>query len=314
MEMNDLRNILKNNFINAKDTGVCVYGLIKDNEIPVKIDIDTNSLSDLRDLFLSRIQDVIVNDNELNLLKLSSADDRNKVIYEYDLEIPNELKTLDYICNNDDISLMNINNVSLTDIRVLIIEIGNDTNQLLLYKTMAPINIYSQSQFFMRKHKSRLEKVNSELLRITSDFQMIRVNGSLIVMDLKTLERNFGFHDVIKKVASEGCNAIEAIKLLENPDVLRELIEDVRYARKLTKIAKSSPVLINKISNENIIKFCEYYPKLKGRIKFNQTKDKIILDTKVSKNLFIQLLMDDLLTSELTKLHYTSLAKDSVDN
>jgi hypothetical protein len=38
------------------------------------------------------------------------------------------------------------------------------------------------------------------------------------------------------------------------------------------------------------------------------------LDTKVSKDLFINLLMDNFLTSELTKFHYASIAKDSVEN
>ncbi|WP_240068822.1 hypothetical protein [Enterobacter hormaechei] len=36
------------------------------------------------------------------------------------------------------------------------------------------------------------------------------------------------------------------------------------------------------------------------------------LDTKVSKDLFIKILMDDFLTSQLTQFYYESLAKDAV--
>lgn len=38
------------------------------------------------------------------------------------------------------------------------------------------------------------------------------------------------------------------------------------------------------------------------------------LDTKVSKDLFVKLLNDDFLTSELTQLYYDSLAKDNIEN
>jgi len=40
---------------------------------------------------------------------------------------------------------------------------------------------------------------------------------------------------------------------------------------------------------------------------------KLKLDTAVSKKLFLALMNDDLLTSELTKLYYAGLAKDKMD-
>ena len=127
------------------------------------------------------------------------------------------------------------------------------------------------------------------------------------------MEKSFGFHEVIEKEALLGVEAVEAVELLENPETLYELIQDITTARKLTKIAKNSPVLRANIENHHIIAFCKSFPALKGKIRFNANEDKIQLDTKVSKNLFIQLLMDDFLTSELTSFHYTSLAKDEAN-
>ncbi|MUI52384.1 Kiwa anti-phage protein KwaB-like domain-containing protein, partial [Pseudomonas aeruginosa] len=49
------------------------------------------------------------------------------------------------------------------------------------------------------------------------------------------------------------------------------------------------------------------------RVRFNEEGNKVVLDTKVSKDLFIKVLMDDFLTSELTKFHYASVAKDAVE-
>jgi hypothetical protein len=114
--------------------------------------------------------------------------------------------------------------------------------------------------------------------------------------------------------ATNGVDAIESLNLLDNPEVLHELIEDVKYARRLIKVSRSSPVLERGISNDRIVSFCRTYPGLAGRIRLNDTQDKLQLDTNVSKDLFIKLLMDDFLTSELTEYHYASVAKDNVND
>jgi hypothetical protein len=118
---------------------------------------------------------------------------------------------------------------------------------------------------------------------------------------------------VIKREAALGIDAIVSAKLLTNPDVLRELVDDVKYARRFTKVAKASPVLKAGVSGESIVQFCKTFPNLVGRIKFNEENNKVILDTKASIDLFIKVLMDDFLTSELTKFHYASVAKDAVE-
>ena len=165
----------------------------------------------------------------------------------------------------------------------------------------------------MRDYLRCIKSIDDEFLRVSSNFQLIRVNDKLFVIDLKSLEKNFGFHEVIKREATLGVNAVESMLLVENTEVLRELIDDVKYARKFTKVAKSSPVIKARIPNQDIINFCKIFPKLAGKIRFNQAEDKILLDTKVSKDLFIKVLMDDFLTSELTKFHYESVAKDGLD-
>lgn len=231
---------------------------------------------------------------------------------QYDIEIPAELMLLEEIKKNDGYELFDFDNNKFDDVAALLIEIGDHDSQLVLYKTMARVNIYGRSSFFLKKSNKRFEKIDDDFFRISSNFQLISVAGSLIVVDLNTVEKFFGFHEVIKKEAELGIKEIKSISILENPETLEELVDDMPFARKLTKIAKSSPVLKAKISNEKIIDFCKNFPSLKGKIRFNSDESKIQLDTKVSKDLFVKILMDDFLTSELTNYHYTSLAKDSI--
>lgn len=48
-------------------------------------------------------------------------------------------------------------------------------------------------------------------------------------------------------------------------------------------------------------------------MKYNDDNTKIILKTKRSKNLFVKMLDDVFLSSELTKQYYESKAKDAVN-
>lgn len=315
MTAEELKTALQAYYDDQANIGVCVYALMKDAEAPgpFKLDIETEAEAGLKALFMQSLRDEVSCKDELSVLALSSADERVNAIYIYDLDIPEELTSLETVTARDDLPVLDLNEASLSSIRALIIEIGNNTGQLVLYKTLAPVNIFGRSSFFLRKHDSRLERIGDEFLRVSAGFQMMRINGNLLILNLEALEHNFGFHDVVKREAALGIDAIVSAGLLTNPEVLRELVDDVKYARRLTKIAKASPVLKAGVSGESIVKFCKTFPRLVGRIRFNDENDMVILDTKVSKDLFIKVLMDDFLTSELTKFHYASVAKDAVE-
>lgn len=142
---------------------------------------------------------------------------------------------------------------------------------------------------------------------------MLRVKESVIILNLKTIERNFGFHDVIKREATIGLEAIKDMGIVSNIDTLEELIENVSFARKLTKIARNSPVIQRGILNVSILAFSRVHPAIRNKMRYTPDGTQFALDTKVSKDLFVKLLNDDFLTSELTQLYYDSLAKDSVE-
>lgn len=314
MNADELKAALQAYYDDA-NIGVSVYAVLKgqENAAPAKLDIEAEALNGLKELFIEALRTEISRKDELSVLNLSSSDERLDAIYVYDLEVPAELSALEAVISQDNLPLLNLSDQSLASIKALLIEIGNNVRQMVLYKTMAPVNIFGRASFFLKKSQSRLERLNDEFLRVSAGVQMLRINGTLLVVDLEALERSFGFHDVIKREAAASVSAIEKASIVVNPDVLRELLDDVKYARRLTKVARASPVLQAGVSNAEIVQFCQTFPKLAGKIRFNEAQDKIILDTKVSKDLFIKLLMDDFLTSELTKFHYASVAKDSID-
>jgi hypothetical protein len=315
MNIEELKASLSYFFDNQNEIGVTIYAISKlpDQPDPKKLDIEADAQTGLKKLFLQSIKDKILDVEELAVMNLSTSDERTNVIYAYDIEIPQELSAIDTVLANDTLPVYNLESEKIGNIKALLIEIGDNSKQVVLYKTLAPIHIFSQSSFCLVQHDTRLEKIDKDFLRISPGFQMMKIDGELLVNDLAALERSFGFHEIIKKEATLGISAIEAKLIIDNIDVLKELLEDMKYARRFVKVAKGSPVLIKNIPNASIISFCKTFPSLKGRIRFNNVGDKIVLDTNVSKDLFIKLLMDNFLTSDLTEFHYESVAKDSIE-
>ena len=316
MNIEELKAALQVFYDSYDQIGVAVYAILKgaDSTGPKKVDIEADSLEGLKALFIQSLRDHITDREDLTVLDLSSSDERVDAIYVYDLETPEELVAMERVLEADGLPLLDMAAADLTDVKALLIEIGNDVGQMVLYKSMAPVNIFGRASFFLKKARHRMEKIDDEFLRVSAGFQLLRINGTLLVTDLSAVEKSFGFHDIIKREAALGITSIEAMQLVQNPEVLHELLEDVKYARRFTKVARASPVMRAGVPNASIIEFCKTFPRLAGRIRFNETEDKVVLDTKVSKDLFIKLLMDDFLTSELTHFHYASVAKDSLDD
>jgi hypothetical protein len=310
------QELIVNFFVDNEEIGITVYCLLKsdDSFTPRTLDIKDEDKEPLIELFINSLSNTIINDEEVDVMLLSSSDERKNVIYEYDLEIPEELEAIETVVKSESIDLFDFSKDKFSEVKSLLIEIGNNEQQVVLYKTMASVNIFGRKNFFLKQVKSdkRFEKIDDDFIRISSGFQLLRIKESLFVVNLETIEKAFGFHEIIKKEATQCLNVIEEIKILENPETLKELIDDVTFARKLTKVAKNSPVLKAQIPNNDIISFTKNHPAVKGKIKYNSLGDKIQLDTKISKNLFVKLLNDDFLTSELTKIYYDSLAKDDV--
>lgn len=297
---------------NVNDIAVVVYAIVKGSNIPLRMDIESPAQSGLKSLFLNFIDNEIIKKDELTILPLSSADERNNVLYHYDIKVPKELVCINTILNSENEQEFDFNTHNIDEIKALLICIGNADNNIIVYKTMAAINLFSRDSFFLVKSDTRLKEINQDFFRVSGNFQLIKVNEELFVLDLNLVEKMFGFHEVIKKEANQGIQSIRDMNLISNIEVIQELIDDVKYARKLTRVAKSSPVIQAGIDNSSIISFCKSYPTLKGRIRFNEDDTMIALDTKVSKDLFIKVLMDDFLTSQLTQFYYDSIAKDAL--
>lgn len=218
-----------------------------------KLDIKAEDLPPIRRLFVDSVNNAIISQEEFTVIPLSTADERGNCFYEYDLELPEELQVLGAVIGNDEIEIFSLNNDTFAEIDALVIVLADDNNEISLYKKLSPVEVLGRGGYMLWKSNQRLERFEEQLLRISPSFQVLQVEESTIILNLKTIEKSFGFHDVIKREATIGLEAINDMEIVSNIDTLEELIENVSFARKLTKIARNSPVIQKSIPNVNII-------------------------------------------------------------
>lgn len=253
------------------------------------------------------------NDSD-EVIKLSSADERKNALYYYDLdEYPEEMEMMKNVFSgSDEIETFNFEEDSLDEIVAFITVIGNYEHRIVLYKQQYPISLLKRDKYMLAPvpHKNRLKKVESDILRVDFNFQFCLLDDVIYVSDIDKMEKICSFHTLITNEAKKSIEKIASVDILENVEVLEDELENVTFARKLTRVYKDSKVL-GVIPNEKIVEFTKKHSYFKKN-PIKSSGEKFILDTKRSKEAFIKLMNDDFLISELTKYKYEALAKNNL--
>lgn len=269
---------------------------------------------------LSGFEDIVektfeVYDDSLEILKLSSADERKNGLYYYDLEtLPDELQFMKNVWDDSYFEVFNFQEDALDEIEAFIIVIGNAENKMVLYKQQYSISLLRRDKYMFTPilHENRLKKVEQDILRVDFNFQFCYVDGIFYISDIDRMEKICSFHNVIVNEAKKSIKMIQDADILDNIEVLEDELDNVTFARKLTRIYKDSKVL-GKISKEVIVEFTKKHSYFKKNPLKSTDENKFILDTKKSKETFIKLMNDDFLKSELTNYEYESLAKNGME-
>ena len=306
------------NVISDEQCSAEFYFLLDSNgTIDIKrADIDQAASDELARNFIDAISSSILLNDELSLMNISGADDRSNAIYRYDLpEVPAQIQHLSTVLQRDDFEIFSFAADDLAHLEGILVILGHGQHQLALYKHQYPVALLKRDSAFSLvriRNQNRLVKLEDDVLRINSKFEFLRVGDDYFIVDIKTLERFFGFHDAIRNVATQGIANIDRAQLVVDTAALTARLDDISFSRKLVRAARASPVL-GVIPNAQVLAFVGTHPALRGKFRLSDDGAKLKLDTKVSQDLFLKLLNDDFLQSELTKRYYASLAKDDLD-
>lgn len=202
----------------------------------------------------------------MSLCKLSSSDDRVNAIYAYDYDIyPKDLNCIHDFNIEEEIEskMFSFSEESLSSLRGYIIYLGSMTDGVVLYKKHYPISLIKRDSFMLYKKQQRFVRFDGdEMLRLNENVQVMKLNNEIYALDIDNFERNFGFESLIIKRATETIEEIEQIGILEDVQVLKDSVDDITFARKLSKVREKSPVISLNISNDDIINFTKTNPGL----------------------------------------------------
>ena len=323
MQLREIKNEIEEML--REKPGIMLYAVLKSEEgkiikfvnIADEEDDTDNTSSDLLKGFTDIIRNKFAVYNEDDeVIKLSSADERKNALYYYDLDkLPPEMEKLKEISGTlNTREIFNFKDDGLNLIIALIVVIGNENHNLIMYKQQYPFSLLNRDRYMLTPipHKNRLKRFDQDILRIDFNYQFFLWNDVVFISDIEKMEKICSFHDIVINEAQISIQKIEEMNILDNIEVLNDELDDITFARKLTRIYKDSKVL-GRVSNQAIIEFSmQHHYFKKNPLKLTDSKDKFILDTKKSKETFIKLMNDDLLTSQLTNFDYESLAKNNL--
>lgn len=298
-------------FEGSNNIGLSMYFILKtaNGFVTKQADIDEQNVEPkLKEQFLTYLDEIRQN-TDLHLADLATADNRRNTIYHYNFdEVPEGLQVMRDLIQEEEREPFNFKNDDFNSIYGFVFLIGNETQKIALYKKHYAINLIKRDSFFVFRANTRMVEADEEMIKINETIDFIQIGNEIIVLNLNTLERYFGFEEVIKNKAISNIRIIENSNLLENIQLLQELSADVRYAKKLMKVKADSAVL--SLEFTRVRDFIRHHPKLKRRVRFNFAGTRISLDTKASASLFLKMLDDDYLKSDLTDFLYESDTKN----
>lgn len=297
--------------------GINVYFVLKtdDGNILKRANIIEDVKNNLIEAYQYSLSGIVENE-DLSLLNLSEADDRQNAIYLYDLEQePGIFSFFEQINNynaEDQADYFSFQDDNLANLEGYFIYIGDFENHITLYRKQMPINLFKQGKIYLVKgHETQFEQIDKEFLRIDSKIDILQVEDSIVINNISILERHYEFTDIIEHEAEESINNIRNLNIVENIEVLQERVPDLAFARKLAKISTTSPVF--NLPTNHIMQFVLNHPNLGNEFRYNGDQSQILLDTKKSQNFFLKLMNDDFLHSELTDFDYVTPAKDRLN-
>lgn len=303
-----LQEILNSNVANIK-----LYATTKQNETK-KISISSDVSDNLLELFKKSIEDMFLDDSKEYRLK--SIDDNNdeaaKTYYYFNGENTYERLNVLHNLSSLDEEVFNFENTNLDDIETFYITISNGEKTIALYKKNYGINVLRRGKtIFFTKHNENIDELKKDILKIDHSFQFMAIENNILIVNLSMLETQLGYDEVITKKAQETVELIASLDFLEDIAKLEEMVQTKKIAKKIN-LVKNSQVLDIIQSDINKVKtFIDNIEDLKKSLKFTED-NKLKLNSKVGVEMFLKLLDDAYLRSELTETLYDSLNKEKM--
>jgi hypothetical protein len=200
--------------------------------------------------------------------------------------------------------------LNLENVWAYIFKVQSATNgTLYLFKKNYPVNLLKKDNFYgLVFTNNRLSLFDKDLLRLSKKFDVMLIDTELIILNRSEFEKAFDYVGAMQTSAATRVDAIEHSNLIDDLDKIKALANSKATLRKLLNINSESKILQKLPSQIN--KLAKKY-----RFEFNISTDgsKLLITTKKSALLFVEMLNDDFLKSEFSGSIYKSKGKSAIN-
>ncbi|WP_345852568.1 anti-phage protein KwaB [Shewanella algae] len=315
---NKLKRELKDFIDNS--IGISIY-LIDENNQYFTADLKNEDLDESLKQLLKSIKSKYTNNESFTIPYLSNYDERNNALYLFDFdEKPKEFELTEEITKikaNKPIPPYEARDNKLKSLKASVIVIKDRTGRkAAFYQQIYNVTLVSSESGFLNltTHKTRIVKLNNDVIRLSSNFVFVKFGEQYLIENIKTLENQLDFKDVIHARAENYLEDIINMNFTNNHDIMIEKVkEETAFARKVVKVCKHSAVIEQKIPTEKLIKFVKENEHYSDSFKFNDDETLFNLNSIIRSKRFLDLLDDDFLSSKLTNRDYIAKSKDRVN-
>lgn len=294
----------------------------QDDYILKKANVKNEALAPIKTVLHDNLRQLrqMMDEPTFAVLNLSGAEDRTNVIYQYDLE--EELRPIslmkevdtnlfnDGYFTADNNRMFDFNTDTFENVDAWIASYGVEDNRIIIYRKTFSVNLLKQGRnLFIFKDAEQIDIVKDDIFRIDGKIDFFLFDNTTLICNISILEKFNDFKDIVQRSARNSLQQIAAADLVDDIAKLKERAEsDISFARKLIKVTTNA-LILNVVDKERIIQFAREHAYLSRRLKVS-ADNKFELEKKSAQNLFVQLLDDAFLHSELSSNNYLSPGKD----
>lgn len=294
----------------------------RDEYILKKANVKNEALTPIRNVLRDNLVQLrqMMDEDTFAVLNLSGAEDRKNVIYQYDME--DELRPISLMkevdehlfdgnyFTSDNNRIFDSATDTFDEVDAWIASYGVEGNHLIIYRKTFSVNLLKKERnVFVFKGTEQIDIVKDDIFRIDGKIDFFLLDNTALIYNISILEKFNDFKDIVQRSARNSLQQIAAADLVSDLAALQERAQDdISFARKLIKVTTNA-LILNVVSKEKIVQFARTHAYLSRRLKVT-ADNKFELDKKTSQNLFVQLLDDAFLHSDLSSNDYLSPGKD----
>lgn len=297
-------------------TGIKVFFIDNANKL-LDSDVENEALDDFRNNFVENLKRKYSENESFTSPALSASDDRNHALFHFDFdEYPMEFTFLDQVNvlpANKTLDKYQVKGQGFSNLRGIVVRLKNQQGSVMsFYQHLHNLSLVTPGKgAFLTTHKTRVVALDHDVLRLGNKFVVAKLGDNYFVENINALEKELGFDKVIHAKAAQYSANLKAIDIVDNLEKFDERLKnETTFARKFVKIFKNSAVIEQNLTNQQIVDFAMSKSFYQEKLKLTEEGNKFDLNSQNRCAIFLRLLDDEFLKSELTGQDYIARAKD----